>query len=362
VKYVVIIFYVLFSSPTFLAQTKKPDSSRVKLGVLPTAFYAPETRLGAGAFVYSYFNTDKTNPRNKISNTQSYLSYTFNKQFSFENDYQIWLKSSKYYLTGGFDYSRFPEYYYGISNNTKESDRIMVSFDIIRVRSKNLYQLSNYLYAGVYYQFQKLYRLNTLLKNEHSMLCEVITGGAGYQTSGIGPIFIYDKRDNPLNPSQGAYIESSYQYFGKQTGSSFTFTSFILDIRKFKRFLNNKLIWNGSLFAHLNKGEVPYRMLGTIGGARHLRGYYQGRFRDNNLIIAQHEIRLPIYKWFGVAAFCGAGSVAKQYDDFTMNTIHYSYGMGLRLRINKKENTNIRIDYGRTRDSQGFYVVFAEAF
>jgi outer membrane protein assembly factor BamA len=239
------------------------------------------------------------------------------------------------------------------------SDRMMISFDIVKVHLKNLKRIRNNLYVGIDYQFQKLYNQDVNLKTP--MMCDLITGGMGYTASGIGPIFIYDKRNNPLNPSNGSYIESSLLHFDKPIGSLYKFTSFVLDIRKYNT-LFKRLIWNGNAYFYLNKGEVPYRMLPTIGGARFLRGYYRGRFRDNNMIIVQQEFRMPIYKWFGIAAFGGVGSVAREIKDFSENTFHYNFGVGLRIRINEKENTNLRLDYGITKDTHGIYLVFAEAF
>ena len=66
------------------------DSLKFKIGALPSIFYSPETRLGAGGLLYTYFKIGKNDSITKKSNTQSYLSYTQNNQFSFENDYQIW--------------------------------------------------------------------------------------------------------------------------------------------------------------------------------------------------------------------------------------------------------------------------------
>lgn len=339
-----------------------PDSTKNRIiGALPSAFYTPETRLGFGAFIYAYFNTNTSSLINKKSNAQTYLSYTINKQFSFENDYQIWLKDNRFLLIGGVDYSRFPELFYGVSNNTKESDKVMISFEINKLRSKNLMLLKKNLYVGFYYQFERLYNLNINLTNPLATMCEVLPGGNGYIASGIGPILIFDKRNNPLNPSTGAYIETSIQTFNKELGSDYKYTSIVFDVRKYYTILK-KLIWNGNAYFLINKGEVPFRMLATIGGARFLRGYYRGRFRDKNMIVLQNEFRMPIYKWFGMAVFGGIGSVANEINDFSKNVVHYDYGLGLRIRINKKENTNLRLDYGLTKDTHGIYLVFAEAF
>lgn len=335
------------------------DSARFKIGVLPSVFYTPETHLGFGGLVYTHFKVNKNDTLLRKSNTQSYISYTINKQFAFENDYQIWLNKNLFYLTGSLDFSRFPEFFYGLGNDTKETDRLMVSFDLIKVQTKNLIKIKNNMYGGILFHYQNLYNQNVKLLSDAS--CMEVYGNMGYTASGIGPVFIMDNRDNPLNPSNGSYFEASYVDYKNIIDNQNMFTSVTVDARKYNT-LFKKLVWNGNAYFSFNKGQVPYRMLPEIGGARFLRGYYRGRFRDNNLIIAQQEFRMPIYKMIGVAVFGGFGSVAKSLDQFKTNEIHYNYGIGLRLRINKKENTNIRIDYGFTKDSQGLYIVFAEAF
>lgn len=353
------VIFCLFFCFCKSAKTEPSDTTKMKMGVLPILYYTPETRWGFGALYYNYFNVDKKNILNKKSNTQSYFSYTLNKQFALENDYQIWLKNNSIFLTGGFDYSRFPQFYYGVGNNTVEDDKKMISFDVINFRAKNLTKIYKNLYGGIYYQFEKLY--NQDFSMQAPEMCETVEGSNGYKTSGFGPIFIIDKRDNPLNPQKGMYLETYFKHNSSIFGSEYNFNAFMFDIRKYKT-LFKKLVWNGNAYLFINQGEVPFRMLSTLGGGRFLRGYYNGRFRDKNMFVLQHELRMPIYKRLGIAAFGGIGSVSKNINDFYKNTIHYNYGVGLRIKINKKENTNLRIDYGLTRDSQGIYVLFAEAF
>jgi len=83
---------------------------------------------------------------------------------------------------------------------------------------------------------------------------------------------------------------------------------------------------------------------------------------DNNLVIVQHELRHHLFWRIGIAVFSGMGQVAREVNDFSYNQFHYNYGAGLRFKIDRKENTNVRIDFGFTKDSQGIYIVFAEAF
>lgn len=48
--------------------------------------------------------------------------------------------------------------------------------------------------------------------------------------------------------------------------------------------------------------------------------------------------------------------------DYKFRNYHYSYGGGLRIRMDDESKANIRVDYGRTQDSEGIYIVYAEAF
>lgn len=359
IKYRIALVSLLILVNTMSFSAKSDSLKSFKIGILPSAYYTPETRIGFGSLIYTHFKTNKNQLNLKKSNTQSYLSYTLNEQIAFENDYQIWLKENLLFLNGAIDFTRFPEYFFGIGNETKINDKKMISFDLIRIKTKNLIRLTKNLYGGLLFHYQHLYNQNVKLATTSS--CMEIHGGMGFTSTGIGPVFIFDKRNNPLNPSDGSYFEAYFVDYKSILKNENKFNSITIDARKYSTIFK-KIIWNGNLYFSFNKGEVPYRMLPEIGGARFLRGYYRGRFRDNNLGVLQQEIRFSVYKAFGLAMFGGIGTVAKNMKQFKTNQLHYNYGMGLRIRLNKKENTNIRIDYGFTRDSRGLYIVFAEAF
>jgi outer membrane protein assembly factor BamA len=138
------------------------------------------------------------------------------------------------------------------------------------------------------------------------------------------------------------------------------FLSNSLDARYYKTI--NNVIFNSNIYAVHNKGIVPFRLMPSLGGARFLRGYYSGRFRDNNMSLAQIEFRRKLFWKIGVAAFTGAGQVYSDVRDINVNRIHYNYGGGLRFQLSKESEANIRVDYGRTRDSHGVYIVFGECF
>lgn len=334
------------------------DSNKLHLQVLPSAFYTPETRIGIGASIYSFFKLDD-NSITKKSNAQTYITASLNKQFSFENDYMLWFNKNKYLLIGSLDFSRFPELFFGIGNETSVMDPIVISFDIVKIKNKFLLKIHRNIYAGLILQYQKMY--NETIEVSSKIMMNEIFGTMGYDTKGIGPILMIDKRDNPMNPANGYFVDINYINSNNDLNKKYKFSSFSFDARKYLT-LFKKIIWNGNIHGEFTSGQVPFRMLPELGGARFLRGFYRGRFRDNNLMVIQNEVRMTVYKRIGIAAFGGIGEVANTINEFKTNQLHYNCGVGLRFKINKKENANLRIDYGLTKDSRGLYVVFAEAF
>ena len=99
-----------------------------------------------------------------------------------------------------------------------------------------------------------------------------------------------------------------------------------------------------------------------MGGNQIMRGYYQGRFRDNNQVALQAEYRRQVIPWLGFVLFGSVGDVAASVDRFDLGDFKAAGGAGVRLMIDKKDRINIRFDYGLGRDTSGFYFAFAESF
>ena len=60
----------------------------------------------------------------------------------------------------------------------------------------------------------------------------------------------------------------------------------------------------------------------------------------------QSECRLQILKRWGIVGFAGLGEISDTLADFELQNIKPSCGGGFRFRINRKENVNLRMDYG----------------
>jgi hypothetical protein len=93
-----------------------------------------------------------------------------------------------------------------------------------------------------------------------------------------------------------------------------------------------------------------------------MRGLYEGRYRDKNVIAAQLEYRLPMWRRFGAVAFAGLGEVAPKIGNFELKSFKHTAGLGLRYQLVPAEKINLRMDFGWSKDSSGFYVALTEAF
>jgi hypothetical protein len=64
-----------------------------------------------------------------------------------------------------------------------------------------------------------------------------------------------------------------------------------------------------------------------------------------------------------LTAFGGLSNIYHNAQDFNIDHTKYNYGFGFRFLVDKKERTNLRMDYAIGKDgNNGFYVSFGESF
>ncbi|MTI40769.1 BamA/TamA family outer membrane protein [Fulvivirga lutimaris] len=334
------------------------QQKKVKIIPLPAIFYTPETRLGFGALTSFVFNLgDKTTTRN--SNFQVLAAYTLNKQIILQSKHNVFTKDENLIFNGELSYYDFPILYYGVGNDTKKEFEENLEYQVVIFRERVLKKIKNNLFAGAQYRYTNLYDLKfepEFLVDEETRL-KSQTG----VNSGLGVSVVYDSRDNVLNAREGAFIEVSNFFHGKGLGSDFIFNRYTIDARKYWAISDNDVIAS-QFFGEFNTSNTPFREMSLLGGETIMRGYYNGRYRDNQQIAIQGEYRRQLLPWLGVTAFSAFGDVASDISSFELSDFKWTAGGGLRLMVNKSDRINIRIDYGIGNNTSGFYFAFAEAF
>jgi outer membrane protein assembly factor BamA len=329
------------------------------LAFLPVIYYTPETKLafGGGGLYYFRLTEDKTVER--PSNIAFIAVYTQRKQSSFELNPDFYLGNG-YHIQTVLQYSDFPDYFYGIGNDTPETVKELFTSKFWKLSLEALKQVCRALNIGVTYFFDQT-KLTDL--DEAPLLASGdIPGSGGGTASGLGYFMTYDSRDSIFFPIKGSFHQFSATAFGRAIGSDFTFNRYSLDLRKYLPLAkDHTLAFQSRLL--FQTGEPPFWRLGLLGGEESMRGYYLGRYRDKNMIALQAEYRwVPVFWRLGLAAFAGIGDVADRVGHFDLGNFKYSYGLGLRFVFDAKQRLNIRLDFGFGKGTSGVYFTAAEAF
>ena len=330
-----------------------------KLSSFPVIFYAPETRLAAGIFGSYTFYNKKDSTQKYPSQIQIGAAYTLNKQLLLFFPFRVYTKQNKYAIYGEAGYYKYSYFFYGIGNNQATNYKELYRVNFPRVKINFLKQLKPNLFVGLRYWLEN-YKLKGI-ENNQQLDTANITGVPNNFISGIGPAFNYDTRDNIFYPIKGVFIDGGVQFYGKELGSNFKYSRYNLDASMY--FANhNSNVFAFNLFADFLMGnQIPFNQLAMLGGNKKMRGYYEGRFRDKNLISLCTEYRFGIYKRFGGVFFANAGAVNSNLNNIAAH-IQTSVGTGARFTLNKAEKLNIRFDVGFGKKSTGFYFTIGEAF
>lgn len=339
-----------------------PDSGRRAndWSALPVVSYAPETSLAGGAFGVYFFRLGGAPAESRPSYVASAFTYTVRAQVLWDTYPEFWWNRENWVLTGQISYWNFPDNFYGLGNSTLasnvESYTLQTFFDRFDLR-RRVYRS---LFVGLRQDFQ------------YSTLNEVTSNGAfarggipgqnGGIRSGLGPMLVLDSRDNTLAPHFGVYYLATLLTFQPWLGSDYTYSRFTLDARHYYTWRERHTL-AVQLYASFSEGDVPFNALAMIGGKVLLRGYYEGRFRDRNMLMAQAEYRLMPLIWrFGLVAFAGVGEVASRFSDFRWDAMHWTVGGGIRFALNPAERINVRVDAGFGYDTWGVYANVLETF
>jgi len=342
-----------YSQDTLKTENTKDTVKTKRLKVLPVpAFgYSPETRINGGAVALFTFNLGKDS-LTRTSNAKIKFTYTQNKQIVLESEWTCFLKEEKWVTKGEIHYSKYPDLYYGIGYNTPDTNKLRFSSNRINFMSNLLKNVGDKLFAGVilkYYDYRDLSFASPL--------------PAYYElkktaTTGIGLALLKDKRDNILTPTQNYY----FNFNGIYNFSTINYIKFTIDARHYKTW-KDKYTLASRFFQEVTLGTPAFYDYAFLGGDKYVRGYYYGRYRDNNFSSIQTELRAHIIWRIGLTAFGGLSDIYHNAQDFNIYHTKYNYGFGFRFLVDKSEHTNLRMDYAIGHDGNtGFYVSFGESF
>ncbi len=259
----------------------------------------------------------------------------------------------------------------------------MMEFDFFRFHNTLLKRYKDTrFFAGIGYHFDSHYKIKDNLL-DLTANPQVITSHYAYSvtqgfnsekyvSSGVSFNFLYDTRDNQVNPYKGRYALANIRVSPEALGSSKSSSVLWLEYRDYLHLSKERprhLIgfWTYGWF--VTSGKVPYLDLPAQGWdqfGRSGRAYTQGRFRGLDVVYNEIEYRVPLQKdkeTFGAVVFINGTTASNRENIALFDYYDIGYGAGLRVMIDKKSRVNLNLDYAFGKyGAQGFYLGLNEVF
>jgi hypothetical protein len=335
-----------------------------KMFAFPAMIYSPETTLAFGGAGNYYFKLGHDSTT-RTSFIQGLSLYTLRHQAVLGIESAIFFHNEKYILKTKASASYFPDRFWGLGDNSKDGDMEHYTVGQFYIYPQLLRKTYKNLFLGIAYEMQNVFKFEYGAdKAPGTSIFDVqsVPGRKGSIVSGLGMVLLWDGRNNAFSPSHGFYFSYNLTDFSSTLGSSFNYTLHTIDIRKYVSIDKNQVL-AFQVLLNGNVGNVPLRSMSNIGSNSMMRGYYEGRYTDKNLLGIQAEHRAHLVGRFGAVVFAAAGRVGPTFGDLiTLKGLKPSFGAGVRYAIDKKEKLNLRLDYGFGQRSSGFYFNITEAF
>ncbi|HEY1024590.1 MAG TPA: BamA/TamA family outer membrane protein [Sphingobacteriaceae bacterium] len=363
-------------SPRVSAQNKlidkflsnKKDTTRsASFLPLPVIGYAQETGLEFGLLPLYSFYTDKSDTLTRTSSVSAIATYTTNQQSNFYLKSDIWTPQNKYHFTSEFRYKDFPFNFYGTGDRTLDVNKELVTQKQFKAGVEAEKRFGPGAYTGVTVNYENYRFYDRVAGGIYPNNISVFDPDGG-QVLFIGLSQIIDSRNSNTYTTRGTLIKINYAYApGFFGGDSFKGSQTRIDVRNFHSFNKKTVLGINGNYQSLAGTRVPFYLMRQLGNDAMMRGYYTGRYRDQNMLALQGELRYRFIPRLGVAAFAAAGTVyAPRSLDF--DGIKPSAGAGLRYFFDIDRGLSVRVDYavGEKRPGEkrqnGFYLSLGEAF
>lgn len=340
---------------------------QAKIVLAPVVAYEPATHMQFGIGTKLLFKFKNSTPETRTSNLPMSVRYTMRNQFILATDFTFFTNEEKYLIKGKSRLLKYPFTYFGKGNLTQEKNKLEISTNSFLFEPLVLRRIYDNLFLGGGIRYNSIWNASLLDHDNASQTSSEFAKSLNNLSSGLELAINYDSRDNVLNALSGYFVMLSHGFYNKAFGGDNRFGITNFNARGYYKLWDNRLdVLAVEFYSRFTDGNVPAIEFSGLGGRERLRGYQERRFNDNHAVFLQTEYRWQMLERLGMVFFTGAGDVFSNIsDDITLQNLKVSLGTGLRLKIVKSENLNIRMDYGfglGPSPDHNFYLGIAEAF
>jgi len=341
------------------------NAYNAKLVLAPIVAFEPSTSLQFGVGSKLLFKFKGSGNDTRTSNLPLSLRYTLKRQFLVSSNFTMFTNHEDFMIRGTTRYFQFPFSYFGVGNLSAYQDKIELDLNNFQFRPVLLKKVVDNVFVGGGYRLNSVW--NTKYLHDEDAVNNMLPSEINTRSSGLLLVALLDSRDNVLNAYKGSLIEVAHGVYQEFLGSTKEFMVTEIDARKYYRLKNRKQdVIAFQLISRFTYGNTPIYEYPNLGGKEILRGYQERRFNDKNAVFFQTEYRWQALANIGFVFYSGVGDVfSNDASDVKVRNLKYSLGTGLRLKIVKSENLNIRFDYAvglGPESDHNFYLGLAESF
>lgn len=348
------------------AKPREVTKKKVAFSFVPTT-----TRSGGRQILVSSINAAFVWGQESKTNfsTVYFLPYTdFSENKGFGLKYNIFTPQNAWNLTGETRISNLTEYAYGLGSSTTESDQFRLNFNNFRFNvtaNKQIYG-SSFGGLGLFYDRNFAVGVSEEPRQPGDFEKYGVGTQSAYSATGILFNLLHDNRKNSINPADGLYLQAALRVNPSWLANDNLWSSLYLDGRRYFRLDDPKRkIVAVSAFYWGTFGRVPYFNLPSTNlepAGRSGRGYPLARFRGRHMLYLEGEYRFDITRngFLGGVGFLNFQSFTDENN--RIDGINPGIGGGLRIKFNKRSDTNLVIDAGFAPNSFQLYIALGEWF
>uniref|UniRef100_UPI004055F3C5 BamA/TamA family outer membrane protein n=1 Tax=Alistipes sp. TaxID=1872444 RepID=UPI004055F3C5 len=319
--------------------------------------YSSTTKFGIGVMAAGLYRTDRTDSLTPPSDVTLFGSVSTSGFYTVGIRGNNLFKHDRHRLIYRLSFASQPTDFWGINYKACDTNpKAEYSEKLSRVELTYLARIARNFYLGPQAMFHYVKGINF----SESEIGYLEGQNREYAATGLGAVIQYDSRDFAPNPYKGIYLAAGFKYFPEVLGSiEEPFWKVDFTLSGYQRLWESGIL-AAELHGEFNSEHTPWPFIARLGGDNRMRGYYEGRYSDLNMITLQVELRQRIWRRISGVVWGGAGNVFHSMDQFTWNHTLPNYGIGVRWEFKKR--VNIRFDYGFGKHSNGLLVHINEAF
>lgn len=337
-----------------------PDTTKItgkpKYNFFAGPSYSVDTKFNLGLLLTGAYTTDPSD----TTLMNSFIS--FPGQVSTGGYYMIGIEGTHVspHDTRRLNYasriSFFSPSFWGLGFQEERNDDIRTKYQRITYSLNSDYQFhtvhSIYVGPSLHFNYTHAMRIRDI-SLWHGQPMTTMSLGAGFVIS-------YDTRDNLNSPYKGIFVEVVNRFYPDIFGHrSANFNITEVETNYYHA------LWRGGVIAtHFHGaftlGTALWTMMPQLGGHMGFRGYYEGRYRDRNEMNVMAELRQHVWRRFGFVTWVGAGTVFHDFSQVQYKNLLPTLGLGLRFEL--RQRTNICLDLGFGRGEMGVAFQLNEVF